>query len=219
MKRLWIAMAILFLLHLLQGWMRSGPVPPRFAIGWTRVDLGQESSLGTWFSSVTLLLIASTGAWLASAAPLAGDRRCWKIIAVLFLGLSIDEISAFHELMSDPIRSRAKLSGALFLAWVIPAGIAVVGLSLYFARFVFRQPPDIRNGIIIAAALFVGGAIGLELPGSVLYEKGDTKSMTWFVISGLEEFGEMAGVLWMLRTSLRLLEQIKAEGRITFGTA
>lgn len=219
MKQLWVAMAILFLLHLAQGWILGGPAPPRFAIGWTRVDLSQESSLGTWFASFTLLLMAGAGAWLASAVPLADDRRCWRIIAVLFLGLSIDEIAAFHELMSGPIRARANLSGMLFLAWVIPAGIGVAGLALYFARFVFRQPADIRNGMIFAAALFVGGAIGLELPGSVLYEKGDTKSMTWVVISGLEELGEMAGVLWMLQTSLRLLEQTKAEGRITLGTA
>src|SRR5689334_6972101 len=68
-------------------------------------DVDEEESFPTWFSSTQLfaascLLLLIGLQRRANAAPYANH---WLILSVLFLGMSIEEIIALHEVSNDLI--------------------------------------------------------------------------------------------------------------------
>ena len=183
----------------------------------TRFDLDAEANLPTLFST---LLILSAAALAGLTGRLAGvwqrrDRRYWTAIAWILVVMAIDEQTPFHNLATLPVRSAlGTLPSALRFAWVIPAlGLTFVVVAI-FLRFFWRLPARTRFGIALASAIYVGGAVGMEMIAGV-YHGGALvrRDAVYIMIFTIEEMMEMAGMIVCIHYLLRHIEDHYPEGR------
>lgn len=171
-------------------------------------DMGIEANLPTYFSSLQLALVSGLLAVAGMLRLRAGDRyaRHWLWLALIFLLLSIDEMAEIHEMTIRPIRELAPglVTGIFYWAWVIPAMVLVAVVAVCYAPFVFRYlPPYMRRAAVLGAAVFVGGAVGVEMPEAAFAEANGLDNYTYAVFVVVEEVMEMAGVLIFLSGLLR----------------
>jgi len=173
-------------------------------------DMGQEANLPTYFSSMQLLF-ASLLLFLAGVLRRqARDRYAahWLWLSLIFLLLSMDEMAEIHEMTIRPIRDLAPglVTGIFYWAWVIPAMVLVVVVSACYARFVFRYlPPYLRRATLLGAAVFVGGAVGVEMPEAAFVEINGMDNYTYAMFVAVEETMEMVGILIFLAGVLRYM--------------
>ena len=176
----------------------------------------------TWFQSSLLLGCAAV---LAQIAVLRANERSddvgrWRGLAAIFLFLSIDETAQLHERSmklllpvldvlslrpSEGIRSFFR-AGIFHYTWVIPAAAVVVTLLLVYLRFLLALPSPVRRLCVIAAALYVGGALGLEMAGGLYASLHGRAQPVYSLLASGEEVAEMAGALVFLCAFLSLLQ-------------
>lgn len=165
---------------------------------WVRLFwLDGEANVPTWYSASLLLLCASLLAIIAGAhrqRDTVNDIR-WLILAVVFLLLSLDETAQLHELAIAPLRERFHPTGFLYFAWIVPAGICAGLFALAYLGFLARLPAQTARLMVLAGALYVGGAIGLEsLSGEQASLHGE-HTIAYHAITTVEELLEMAGLV------------------------
>lgn len=168
----------------------SRPLRTVFGSDLVMFDVNSEPTFITWYSILKLAGIAVILAIIAGSERRAQTKwwRHWYALSGVILLLSLDEFLQIHERLAAPTRSLFGIvSGPFYLAWVIPGVLLVLATAALFLRFVLAQPKQVRLTIFIAAALFVAGALGLEVVASAGYSFG---GMT----SALEEFLEMSGM-------------------------
>lgn len=164
-----------------------------------------EGNVFTYFSALLLLLAALLLGWIGRSASLRGEpfARHWTALAVFFVLLSVDDATAVHERLIVPVRELLGLGGLLYFAWVIPGALLVLAVAAAFFRFFRRLPRDARRHFALGAAFFVGGAIGMELLGGLHYEGHGDQTVTYSVLTTVEESMELAGILVFLRGLFR----------------
>lgn len=92
-------------------------------------SLSYEGNLPSWYASVLPLLCA--GLLAAVAAGEAVDRGRWRMLAVGFVYISIDEAGACTSGPGELFDTE----GVLHFGWVIPAAAVVLGVGLAFLGF------------------------------------------------------------------------------------
>jgi hypothetical protein len=113
-----------------------------------------------------------------------------------------------HENLSQPFHDRYNTSGLLYYAWVIPYGIAVFILAIFFLPVWWRMEKRIRFLFALSGAIYVIGAIGLEMVGGREFEKlGDQLSFKCSLIAALEESFELAGLILLIYTVLLMVSE------------
>lgn len=169
-----------------------------------------ESNFPTLFSIFLLFGAALLLALIAILKEREGapDLSKWRILAGGFLLMSVDEAVSLHERLVRPMRALlgddAQL-GIFYYAWVIPGIALVCVLALSFLGFLRRLPRETRLTFMIAGALYIGGAIGVELIGGRYEELHGDQSLTYSMIATVEESLEMAGIILFIRGLLNYL--------------
>ena len=161
-------------------------------------ELNREANIPTWFSSFLLIINAFVLGIIAirTKAQQGSYYIQWFVLAVIFLYLSIDEAALLHEMVEKPVRKAFNLSGYLYFAWIIPAVCCLVALAVYLRRFLFDLPKSTRWLFIIAGAVFVSGAVGMEMIGSnIFYTHKGHKPIAYYLWANLEESFEMLGLI------------------------
>lgn len=189
---------LLVILHMLGA---SGLLGYRLGLWF---DLNREQSVGTWFSSAQLLVLALS---LALAAPRSRSPRPWflSLMAAGFAFLSLDETISIHEGITAIARTHAhwlpEFPGG-HGAWVaVYAVIGAIGLAITW-RELLRLWSGYRTVAIvggIGCATYVLGAVVAEVAGYV----GLIPDGAWQV--AMEEFLEMLGASLILLAALDLL--------------
>ena len=128
-------------------------------------DLKREGNIPTFFSASTLLLCSALLAIIAFAKKKedAPYRLHWKALSVIFLSLSLDEAAELHEMTIKPLRSALNASGFLHYTWVILGIVFSLIVVLAYLRFLADLPKKTRDLFLAAGALFIGGALGMEM--------------------------------------------------------
>src|SRR5262249_30916640 len=135
---------------------------------------------------------ANLGAIAASEPP--RWRRHWRGLCGVFAFLAVDELAQIHEGLTGPVRTLLHTSGALFFAWVVPYLGVVIVLSLVYLRFWLAMPARLRALTAIAAVLYVGGALGMEMVDGLYLEAHQQKAnLTYGLLTTCEETLEMLG--------------------------
>jgi len=173
-------------------------------------SIGAESGLATWFTIIMMLSIVLVSVLIGLAERAAQSRgwRQWIAVAVVFGFASLDEQIQLHEMWVEPFREIFGITtGPFILAWVIPAIALSFVLALVFLPFVLRLPTRTRIWIIAAVALWLAGAIGLEMVDSATFEirqAMDPVVAHWVsaILYTTEEAMEMLGVAVLLHTLL-----------------
>jgi len=167
-----------------------------------RFDLGHEPSIPNMYSSVALLCSA---ALLALIGRLEHRSRqtgwiYWYGLAIVFIGLGIDEAVLFHEMIDAAIKNFIDTSGFLYLPWVVVGGIFALVFAIIFIPFVARKSKRTLWLFILAGAVFISGAIGMEIVASVIFENSGSEELGKQTIShtiaqSIEELCEMLGIV------------------------
>ena len=155
-----------------------------------------EMNLPTWYSTAALLAAAAILGLVWRRARSLDDRYAahWVALAAIFLGLSIDETAALHERADTVLHDVLRTSGVLYYAWVVPALGFVAALGVAYLRFLRDLPPRTRTLFIVAAAVYVGGAVGMELLEGRQFEANGLDTPAFVAMTTIEELAEMLGV-------------------------
>lgn len=160
-------------------------------------NISGEANVAAWFSSFTLAICAALllGIALANKKVGASYTGHWMGLAAGFLYMSVDETAQIHEILIVPVRTALNTSGIFRYAWVIP-GIAIVLVvaALYFP-FLLRLPSRTRGLFLLAGALYLSGALGMELVSGYVAEYMGDQVIVRGLVATLEEILEHAGVI------------------------
>lgn len=168
-----------------------------------------EGNIPTFFSSI-LLLFASTLLWFIATLKQSSQdpyRRHWAILAFLVLFMAVDEAVGLHELL-DRVRwvPGHRKGGIFHYGWVLFGMTMVLAVAVFYLKFFFALPTRTRRQFFTAAAVFVGGAIGVEiLEGAYSASHGGEKSLQFSMFATVEEGLEMAGVIVLINALLDYL--------------
>lgn len=160
------------------------------------LNLNGEANLPTWYSTALLLGAAALLAviWRTTPPGTGSGRGYWAVLTGVFLFLSADEASEIHELL-NPLREHFGGGGLLYWAWVVPYAIAGIVLLVACARFLGRLPRRTALLFVLAGALYVGGALVLEVAGGLAREASGPGTLPVVLLYSLEELAEMGGVV------------------------
>lgn len=165
-------------------------------------DAGTERALVARWTGA-LLVVASAGAALVGQSA-AADRRparevlSWRVLAVLFALLSLDEIASLHE--RGAMLTAALLDGESSwsrFGWLLPAAV-LIAVSIPLLVIAFRSlPTRPRKWIVGGLVVSIAGAFGMELINVILV--GARPGTQWrHVVNTVEEAAEIAGILIVL---------------------
>jgi hypothetical protein len=194
----------------------------RNSFGWIRFfNLSYEGNLPTLYSALLLLACSGLLFFIATITRAANQSHSahWYGLAAIFLYISADEAVIIHETLNEPLRDIFNLGGALYFAWVIPFAAAVMVIAAIYFRFWLVLPSPIRIQFALAAAIFVGGAMGTELPISAWYDVHGGSNLTYGLLNLLQEGLEILGVSIFLSALLRYLAEEHDHVALTFSNS
>jgi hypothetical protein len=159
--------------------------------------LDYEGNIPTFYSFLALLFSSVLLGGIAHVKNLDNDRykNHWKILSFIFLYLCLDEIGQLHEDFIFPMQKLLNATGFFYFTWIVPFGFLVVIFALYYSKFLFHLPVSTKKMFLAAFALYVGGAIGMEMPGGYLASTMGTKSVPYLIVMTIEESLEMLGIV------------------------
>ncbi len=171
-----------------------------------RVDFDDEASIPTWISQAILLAIAASAFFAGLLQKTKAAKRAWISIGIVGLLLSIDEVSAMHELLlqTTHLLLYNEASPTLYQnAWLILLPfIAIAGSIL--AYVVIKYVP--RKTIL----LMMLGSVILVLGAAVVDALTNADNVNTFTTKGImvaiEESLELIGSSTILYAILDYLE-------------
>jgi hypothetical protein len=166
------------------------------------VDLDEERSFPTWYSGGALLTAAALMAVITGVKRRQRDAFAvhWCGLAGVLTAMSADEILMFHECLVPLVARVIPAEGYLRQGWVVVALPLVGALLLTYASFLRALPARFRWLMVGSGVVFVAGAIGAEVVGSVVYEATWTRTVAYDFWVIMEEGMEMAGVVLLIYT-------------------
>ena len=195
-------------------------------------DLDNEANMPSWYSASVLLICSGVLALIATAMTQSRDRYRWHWVGLSagFLYLSADEEAGIHEIIGPLFAgvghwltlhvssSFRYLAAYPVYTWVLPACAAAAIIGISYTRFLFALPR--RTGVlfVVSAAIFLGGAVGVEVIGArhvLLYGQHDP---VYGALVVLEESMEMGGIALFLCTLLRYAQAEIGSIRLQFET-
>jgi hypothetical protein len=158
-------------------------------------SLDGEANVPSWFSSALLLAAAALLAVVAldALARRTGWGRHWAGLSLVYVALSLDETAELHERTGSWLRAHLHLHGPLHYAGVVPALALALFVGIASVRFLGALPRTTRIGILVAAAIYIFGAAGVESATGWWVESHGTESTALLLVSTAEENLEMLG--------------------------
>jgi len=187
-----------------------------WAFAW-QFDFGQEGNFINWYQSATLFSCALLAGITAFLNRHGGRPRTalWVLMALAMTFVAVDEGSQIHDrtlnaviaaLTGEEAAEKSGEDGAFgsskWMLVYVPALIALV--ALYF-RFFCALPKRTRWGFGISAALYIGGAVGVELLFEEFSALGGGDTLGSFALDAASELGEMLGVAVFASTLIAYL--------------
>jgi len=197
------------------------------------LNLDEEQNLTTWYSSAKLLGSALAAIWcmrLERPADLAGPRRwVWPAIALLFVGLSMDETATAHERLAawfmsgtggDALRTRLLGGDASkdAFAWPVLFAPVIAGIVILLVVALYRLMQQNRRSFFLGLAGCTAFVTAVLLEGPAVYGSppieawGDAEVARYMLFVLVEESAEVLGTTLML-ASLVLHARFLSEHR------
>lgn len=183
---------------------------PIAALRW--FDVNSERNVPTAWSALLLLSCAVTAALLAVRGR---GGSGWLLVALTCAFLALDESLELHERLGGLGASVA--DDRLHFAWVVP-GAALAGVvGLLLLRRLRTQPAEVRRRLVVAGAVYLTGALGLETVSGLVLRVHGAGGKAYTLVTSLEEGLEMAGASLLLAALLLQRRQAKP-GRYSSST-
>lgn len=185
------------LAHLLHARYHS-PFTTQFVL---LFDLSRERSIPAWYTSVLmaaaagLLLFIAAWAWRHERQSFPG----WLVLTAGVLLLSVDEMLALHEPVTDRFQEGVQALAGQTGVWIAGAVAAVIA-AFWIFRLLLALPARVWVLLALSAALFVGGAVGVEWYEGVAHRLYGGASLPFRIAVLVEEPMELAGMSLFLYT-------------------
>ncbi len=160
------------------------------------VNVSSEQTLPTLIASLGLLVLSILAWTIGTVQARRGASPWWgRAAAAVPAYMAADEFLMLHERTITPLRQLFGTGGGwLYYAWVVPALGAVLLTVIIGYRWLGRLGAPARRRTLQGAAIYVFGAVGLEMLAGWLVTGGHTHWLLLNSLSTVEEFLEMAGV-------------------------
>jgi hypothetical protein len=178
------------------------------------VNLDREMNLPTWFEAFMLVFCAYLLRIIAAGKrnESNSDSRRWQLLSNIFIFLAIDEIVSIHEILIIPkLAKTLHLPNFLAQIWVIPGVIFVAFLVKYYWKFLNRLPKRSRFHFLLAGAIYIGGALGMEMIGSSYSKVHGQQNLIYALLATVEEVMEKMGTVIFVYSLLSYLENLSEE--------
>ena len=216
-RGLFAAIGVLTLLHAVTLVLRYGLDEP-FLYGLVPMfDTDHEKNVPTYYSAIVMLWCAHLLALTALLERRRGSAAFpgWMLLTVIFVLLPFDELFELHERIGRAVHAALNTSGVFGYAWVIPYGLLTIVGAWMLLRLLAQAPPDTRRRLIVAGAVYVGGAIGFEMLGALILDRsGAEKTLPYALCATVEELLEMCGIALLARALLLHLARLEVGVRI-----
>jgi hypothetical protein len=181
--------------------------------------LDTEGNLPTWFSGYGLAVAG------ALAALIARSRRSdetptvyWVLAALGFTFMSADELCQYHEQLTEPVWGWLQdvhftLQGYLRNAWVLPFLFVMPIVIAAFIPFLRKLGAADRRRLILAAVVYLWGAVGMDMVSGHEYYQAGGFSMALLAEVTIEESCELVGTGLFIYAFLAYLEEQQASVR------
>jgi hypothetical protein len=163
------------------------------------LDVNAESSIPTWYASLTLMLCSILLAFIAYAAKVQNRPYPlhWASLSVGFALLSLEEVIGIHSQVFKVLRSGVSITKGsgyiLVLGALALAGLAV--LVLLYGRFFLHLPKRWRYLFVTGLIIYLTGVLATDTVGDYLRTAFGESSILYTVVLTVEEALEMTGVL------------------------
>ena len=199
-----IVLANLFTVYLIFNSVGMESKVPRLLIKLFNVNL--EANLPTYFSALVLLADAILLALIAYRKKALGENFWhWIGLSTIFVFISLDEMIQIHEQFRAPMEALFNTSGILYFAWFIPYVAMVIILGIAYFKFMMRLPKKILQLFILAAVVFISGAVVMEAISGMHAEVHGEETLTYALMYTFEEFLEMSGATIFLFALLKYI--------------
>ena len=170
-------------------------------------DLDMERNVPTLFSSAILLIAAYLFYLLSVVSVERNDchHKAWLGLSWVFIFLAFDESAKIHEQIGDFTENFVDASGFLYYPWVISYGLLTIVLAIIYLPFFLKMERKRFWQFMLAAFIYLGGAVGLELLGAREADLHDTDTILYCSLYTVEESMEMFGVIYLINILLDLL--------------
>lgn len=161
-------------------------------------DVDEEESIPTWFSSALLLLTAVVLFLIAQLDRRDENRNTlyWLGLGGGFTFMSIDEVAGFHETLNTVTET----------SWAVPGMIIALLVGLLYLKFLSSLPAPTAVRFMMSGAIFVGGAIGVELATEPYLYDDALDTLGYNLWTPVEEGMEMGGVILFLSSLFEYLK-------------
>jgi hypothetical protein len=183
--------------------------------------MDSEGNVPAFFSSLLLLTSALLCFYIYRTHEPGRFRRHWLLLGMVFVFLSADELVRLHEKLIYPMSLVLDTTIDLYYIWAIPYGIAALCFAAAYLPFLRHLPRRAGALMVLAGALYVSGAIGMEIVGGTYFYNNGVRDVPHELAVTAEESLEMLGVCVFI---LSLLSYISARSgglfiRVTSGAA
>lgn len=186
-------------------------------------DFELDSNVPTWYSSITLFISSLLLSLIAIAKKQTKDYFAlhWKFLAIIFTFLSLDEVAMFHEKSGKllEVLFPVKFDGWLYFQWVLIGIPVTLIIFIAYYKFIVHLPAKTRNLFLLAGALYIGGALGLEILAGHQQSLGVNTNSTilYELFTTIEELWEKLGVMVFIYALLSYVEKYLKLTQITIG--
>lgn len=193
------------------------------ALGFVRLFyVDSEGNIPTFFSAMLLLLASFLLAFITVLKRSSMDpyRQYWGILSFILLFMAVDEAVGLHEMLNRAgwwVTGR-RTSGIFYYGWVM-FGIAMTALvALLYLKFFLSLPTYAQVQFFTAAAIFMSGALGMEiLGGYYAASHGGEQSFQFSMFVTIEEGLEMTGVIVFINALLTYVAHHHEDILLRFG--
>lgn len=179
-----------------QGWVFLGDEQFE-ALFYLDRELGVPATVSMLGLAACALLLALLGA--ARHQEGRGFGRYWAVLALGFAYLAVDEGAAVHEsTLSALLNGIPGTDAYSFLdrTWVIAGAVGSLIVGLLYIPFLLHLPRRFGAGMVLAGAMYVGGAVGFEMLSAQAHADQASARYMFFMVT--EETLEMAGIALFL---------------------
>lgn len=202
---------LLLILHLCSFWLTATRSAESTYVKWMDLyfNFNHENNFPSYFSTFLLLFSAFLLYFIAKVLPPSDwDKNRWHLLSYIFLFLSLDEAVEIHERIGAYTQRLIKndFYGILQWMWIVPYTILVVVFGLYFLKFLFRLPSNIRKLFILSGGIYVFAAAGIEAIEGFLNKRADP-GIVVPITTTLQELLEMVGIILFIYALLHFISQ------------
>ncbi len=197
-KRLTICAVLLLIAHIVLTILHYGFIELPWLLR-ELFDVDEEESIPTWFSSMLLFVTSLTLFLVAALCRQCKDSnsKYWTGLGIGFAFMSADEIAGFHETLNTVIE----------ISWAVPGLVVALIIGGMYLKFLSALPSATAVRFMMSGAIFVGGAVGVELATEPYLYNDALNTMAYNLWTPVEEGMEIGGVILFLASIFAYIKE------------